>query len=190
MEMKIITKFVLKLIWFWSRIGLKYHKYEHKKLILKPGRNLFFFYVYPQFRVITTYTHNLPPNQKPTTWQKSGGIKCSNSHTGQEPYRPSAEDLQIAKTSGPIINTPGLVSCKFFWDFSYNGGLNRTVGGLEGRNNLPLPAPSPILKSYIPIDSASSTDNISAKIFWRSRSVRALGRLKVLAKIFLSNVFY
>ena len=39
--------------------------------------------------------------------------------------------------------------------------------------------PSPILKIYIPFVFSSLTDNISAKIFLRSRLVRALGRLKV-----------
>ena len=38
--------------------------------------------------------------------------------------------------------------------------------------------PSPILKIYVPFDSSSLADNISAKIFLRSRLVRALGRLK------------
>ena len=52
-------------------------------------------------------------------------------------------------------------------------------------------APSPILKIYIPMDSPSLTYYISSKIFFRSRSVRALERFKVLRKFFFhKNVVY
>ena len=58
-------------------------------------------------------------------------------------------------------------------------------------NNLTKCPPSQILKIHIPIDSSSPTDNISAKIFIGSRSVRALERLKVLRKFFFrKNVVY